>query len=809
VLWQVLTALAAFAWYAANTLAVNRSIGSVQLPQRLGNLEIAEAVPRSTLRLIALALAAVLALATAYTFSDLDHYVALYRSAEPVGLVEPVLGRDAAFYLARLPLAELLQLLALISVLMTLLLVAGLYALTGSLGTGRRRLRLTPHARFHMVALLAVLALVLAWGFRLDGLQLVGGGGRDGGALSPVDRGLRLPASHALAVIGILTAVGSALALRWARGGILAALWATLLLAAALGRIVIPGLAEVWKVGAVPSVAQALAQYADGWTRAGFGLLRVPPLRLREAETAGPRIGDIEGLAVWTGEPGMVELALDAQRADTGVATTWAVGLLPPGARDGARPEALAVPQTDFVRLRGRPRPSWTDLHRGLRAWGGRPLRLDAGPVAGPLAAVPETALPSARIRFLPRAAELAVVGPDEGSVAEAAPGVPLRSALRRLLLGWSLQAPPLLDDHTSRADRVLYWRDVPTRLERLYRFASFDAARPALIGGRLVWVADGYLASGRFPLARSVRWRGDAVNYLAAPYVATVDAAAGAVRLYLRDPGDRFAASVARAEGAEVLPADSMDTGLRAALVYPAALLAAQAAALAGVGAGTGAPWSLAGADSASASDAALLRVTAVVLDLDGQGRRSWVLTPLADGPGSRLTALLAGAADPATGATQLRFFPVTTPQPTPQAVHARLGASAAVLAALAALERPNGSTRRGTVHVLPDAAGLTFVQPLFTAEAGGAPQLAGIALYRSGRTGFGVEAAAAVRSLQRGGDVAASGLGPGALAEARAAFLAMDSARQRGDWEAFGRAWASLRRALRMEPARPEARP
>ena len=187
-LWQLLTLAAAFAWYAANTLGVRRSIGAVHLPRQLGNLEIAEAVPQRTLRWIAVAVAALLAAATAYTFSDLDHYVALYRQAANIGLTEPVLQRDAAFYLTRLPLLEVLHVLATVSVVLGGLLVFGLYALTGSVTFGGGRVRATPWAHAHLAVLLCALALVIAWGFQLASFQLVGGGGHDNGALTAQKR---------------------------------------------------------------------------------------------------------------------------------------------------------------------------------------------------------------------------------------------------------------------------------------------------------------------------------------------------------------------------------------------------------------------------------------------------------------------------------------------------------------------------------------------------------------------------------------------------------------------------------------------
>ena len=46
---QALVLLVAIVWMAGNLLIVYRAIGSVQMPRRLGDLEIVEAVPRRTL----------------------------------------------------------------------------------------------------------------------------------------------------------------------------------------------------------------------------------------------------------------------------------------------------------------------------------------------------------------------------------------------------------------------------------------------------------------------------------------------------------------------------------------------------------------------------------------------------------------------------------------------------------------------------------------------------------------------------------------------------------------------------------------
>lgn len=821
--WQVALLVVSTAWYAAHTLAVHRSIGSVHLPRRVGNLEIAEQVPGRVLQLVALGIALLLGLATTYSFSDLDHFIALYRHAAPLGLVEPVLERDASFYLARMPLLETLNLLAVISVLLASVLSVGLYTLTGSLTIAKRRLRITPHARTHIIILLSALALVLAWAFHLDTYQLVGGGGSRQGALSVVDRSIRIPASTALAVIAVVVAGGTVLALRWVRPGVLLGLWATLFTASLLGRFVVPFLAEAWGASGGPGVAQALAGYAGGYSRAGFGLLGVQGEPLAAApevppESAARIAAEVSGVSPWSGEPGMLETLFSAVGPpDSPQVRVWTVGLGRYGA-GSATPglAAIAVSQTDpLLAARLNPRLRWSALHRGALAWGGEPIAMDIGGslggtrYLGSLDSLPSAASPvpvaraPGRIRFLPREADLGVVGPDEGTVAEPPPGLVLGGYLRRLLFAWALQSPPLLGDRTSAADRVLFWRDVPTRLARLYPFASFDAPRAALLDGRLVWITDGYLVSARFPLGEHVRWRGEDINYLAAPYVVTVDAVNGATRLYLRAPGLAFAAEVARSEGAEPLPPDSLGAALSEHLDYPQGLLAAQAAMLARRGDDSalgGRAWALPARDSGAGTggDAAPVRPAVGLLALGEVSRRLWYLVPLTDATGNRLTAIVAATGE--GGAQRIRVMRVPEGFPTPAAASSRLASAPAVLAASVAAFGPEGAVRRGPVLAIPAAGTIVYEQVIYGSERRSTEPLTvrGVALLAGGRIGAGADLAAAARALERGDT---GGADPGAgvsLAAARAAFLSLDSAVRRADWAEFARAYAVLRRAL-----------
>ena len=831
-LWQLAVAAAATAWYAVQTLAVYRSIGAVHLPRRVGNLEIAEAVPQRVLRWIAIALAVLLGLVTAATFTDVPELVSLYASAVPVGYVEPVLGREASFYLARLPLLEALHLGALVMVLFGAFVATALYAMTGSITFTDRRLRMTPHARTHLVALAALLALVVAWGFQLDAYGLVGGGGSADGALAMADRAVRVPASTALAALALVVAAGTGAMLRRIRPGLLIGMWATLAAAAVLGRWVAPYLSDAWRGKPDPAIALGLAQYADRYSRAGLGVLAGvrdepgPAAQAVPAESLEALRRGVQGLSPWDAEPGLLDAALEAAVADSARQLAWTTTLDRYGGRD-APPVlvALAVPETDVLGLRRSGRPlDWEVLHRGALAWAGDPLAVAAGAAEGdqirfienlgppgvPGAAPTPLARAPGRIRYLAHGAEPAVIGPDEPAPEGSPAGLRLGGTVRRLLLAWALQESPLLDRRTSVADRLLVWRDVPDRLARLYPFATFDPPRAVLANGRLLWLADGYLASARFPLADRVSWNGDEVNFLCAPYVAVVDAVSGATRLYLRPPDLPFAARLAAGDGARALPSDSLTPDLRLHLGYPEGLFLAQAQMLARHRGDTGAaarPWVLAMPEPAAGKggEPPAPHAALALLALDSETPQLTRLLPFADAGGNALAGFVAGTTRP-DGTLSLRLLRLPGGRfPTPTAAASRLSLSPGLVSAVAEATGPRGSVRRGQPIALPAAGTVVYAQFVYAAAVPDTPQMPhAVAVLAAGRVGVGADATGAVRSLAAArespeGDAHATA----SLAEARAAFLAMDSASRHGNWGQFGRAWQALRRALGADTA------
>src|SRR5207244_3232340 len=165
----------AIAWGTANLLFVYRSIGSMQLSRRLGDLEIVEAVPQPLL--LAGTIACGLAFGFLLSLGTGDWWMAAALASRPptFGVTDPVLHQDLGYYLGQLPWTERLRELALVAVGSASVVVALLYVGIGSLRFRRWLPYANAHARAHLGVLLALLALTLTWGALLDPAESVAG----------------------------------------------------------------------------------------------------------------------------------------------------------------------------------------------------------------------------------------------------------------------------------------------------------------------------------------------------------------------------------------------------------------------------------------------------------------------------------------------------------------------------------------------------------------------------------------------------------------------------------------------------------
>ena len=186
--------LIAVTWGTANLYYVYRAIGSVQLPRRLGDLEIVEAVPQRVLLAGTLACGIVYGLLLTLGTGDWWREALLASRPPSFGIADPVLHRDLGYYLGELPWAVTCKTFALVGTTTAALLVAGLYLGIGSLRFKGWRPDASAHARAHLGLVLALLGLTLVRAAVLDPAESVAGlhGDLDRRALEARIAGARL-----------------------------------------------------------------------------------------------------------------------------------------------------------------------------------------------------------------------------------------------------------------------------------------------------------------------------------------------------------------------------------------------------------------------------------------------------------------------------------------------------------------------------------------------------------------------------------------------------------------------------------------
>jgi uncharacterized protein UPF0182 len=781
--------LAATLWGTVQLYLVYRAIGSVQVPRRLGNIEIVEAVPQRLLLAVALGLGLLYGVLLAIGTGDWWLAVALASEPPRFGVSDPVLQRDLGYYLAGLPWTMQLQNRALLASFSAVVLVGLLYVGIGALRFERARPVAGPHARSHLGTLLTTLALVLAWGALLDPAEVVAG------AHGPLDHAaltVRLPGSTAVVVAALLVA-GLNLAWAWrGRPAALSAAWGFLLMTQLVVYILAPALVRMGRGGggdAGKTSESALAARRTELERLAFGLtgLREEPL----PDFSSPRAAAAV-LPLWDAE-GVIAVARHGAKFGARGTPAAAALYLPAvgvggtgGGGVGGRPAWLVTPAPDADAWQDlSPPATWDEIHRGQWARADAPLlavETDRG-----LAFAPAPVRDSV-VWFGAGFTEFALASPDTWPALRPA-GVPLDGWGRRAALAWALQSPEILD---GQQGALLLWRRDPRdRLARLLPAARFDAAVPVLADGSLWWVAYGYVESDFFPI---VRRPGSAVRpvpsppvpplprYLRLGFVGTVRAGNGETRVYLAPGHDSLSAAWGRIFAPLVRPAAELPASLAAALHFPRRSFDAAAAEIA-----------------RQRPDTAAWHVRPdqpLVVPAPGRaGLDLWMAQGFETARPPAFVALLAGRMT-AHGPTLVLWRPAVPP-PRPGTL---AGSS---------------EMRPGALRIWPAGGALFAMQGQFSAsvarpQSGADRALARVYVWWGERIGQGPTADAALRDLLVQGAAADTTLA-GRWDRARRLAAQADSALERGDLQEFARLYEQLKDVLDVGRAKlaPTPRP
>jgi hypothetical protein len=166
--------------------------------------------------------------------------------------------------------------------------------------------------------------------------------------------------------------------------------------------------------------------------------------------------------------------------------------------------------------------------------------------------------------------------------------GVPVGSLARKVVYGlYFKERNFLLSNALNDNSKVIYVRDPRSRVEKVAPFLTVDGdPYPAVIGGKIQWIVDGYTTSDAYPYSQretlgdavqdSRTGRGntaqpnDSVNYIRNSVKATVDAYNGTVTLYQWDTKDPVLKTWDKAFGGIIKPRGSISPELMQHFRYP-----------------------------------------------------------------------------------------------------------------------------------------------------------------------------------------------------------------------------------------------
>ncbi|HVE64022.1 MAG TPA: UPF0182 family protein, partial [Mycobacteriales bacterium] len=408
-----------------------------------------------------------------------------------------------------------------------------------------------------------------------------------------------------------------------------------------------------------------------------------------------------------------------------------------------------------------------------------------------------------------------------------------------------------LLSGALTSESRILYVRNPRERVAKVAPYLELDSdPYPVAVGGRVLWVVDGYTTTAGFPYAqrvgfgdvttdsRGVRQSQAQINYIRNSVKATVDAYDGTVTLYAWDEQDPVLRTWRKVFPDSLRPRSEMSAELLAHVRYPEDLFKVQRGLLSGYHVDTASQlfsgndnWSVPGdptIDKPAAAPADWEPPSQPpyyqYLQMPGDTAPQFQLTsPLAAAARPNLAAFFTASSDPDTyGRLRVLELPPSTNVPGPEQRAGTFESFPAAATELSLLSQRGSEAVFGNLLTLPVGGSLVYVQPVYVQAEGTSkiPALQRVFVGFGGRIGYGPTLAAALDQVFGAG--AGAGVSPGAtpepaaggpddtalrraIADAAKAIADAEAALKAGDFTAYGEAQKRLKDAV--ERARRES--
>ena len=516
-----------------------------------------------------------------------------------MGLADPFLGKDAAFYLFSYPIYRLLQRRLLIALL---ILTAGLLVLYVAKNRvlKRKLLDFRRGARWHLSLLVLALFGLGVWEFMLQRYDLLYVTRHSELFFGPgyVEMQVVLPLIWTCAGLMALMAVmlvALVQGVKCYKSGIAV----IVLLAAALAlryTTALPDMVQTYVVQ--PNEVEKERPYIAGHVQATLDAYKLTDLEVRDfAYRRFPSGGEapqvekvLRNIPVWDAET-LVEVFQQLQELRTYYTfPRVSVGRYPV---NGSRQQVFLGPrEIEFDKLPGQAR-NWINAHltytHGYGAVMTPASQVSGGAMTWYLYDIPpksayglETEQP--RIYYgmgqytysiVPnRAGEMDYPQGERNVMTDYAGkgGVPISSLLRKFLFSYHLGNKNIFfSTKITDRSRLLFRRNILERIRHLTPFLHLDGTPYTAITRKgIFFIADAYTTSRYYPAAAPQRLGEQTFNYMRNSIKIVVDAYHGSVDFYLSDPDDPIARAYARIYPGLIKPLAALPEALQAHLRYP-----------------------------------------------------------------------------------------------------------------------------------------------------------------------------------------------------------------------------------------------
>lgn len=588
--------------------------------------------PVLRLVLVAMVVAGSVAFGTA-TFPSWREFL-LWNHSQPFDTVDPVFGKNVGFYVFSLPVWKFGFGWLLAALVITLLVVAAVYAYAGAIGPQPEGGVLAPQARNHLSVLLGLLLLLKAVGYQINQWDLLYSTRGTVLGASYTDVNAQLPAYRVLFWIAIVSAILLFATFLTKRLLLPIVAIALMVVAAFVVGGVYPRLVQQFQV--VPNEIEKESPYIARnieLTRQGYNLDEVKQDDFPYSEAIDPGALQeneqvLANVRLWDDKPLLDTYKQIQELVPYYLFNSIGVDRYPVANR--TTQVLISAREVDPTALAEAAR-TWQNEHLvythgfGVVASpaneettvGGPSFLVKDVPPDTAERAQPALSIAEPRIYFgqqtkqfvivntnlseldrpvvdTNQASDATTVDPATGENVEAysyqgESGVQLNSIWRKLAYTVHFRDTKfILSNAITPESRLLYDRDLTTRLKKVAPFLIFDTnPYMTVIDGRLQWIVDAYTNTDLYPYSEPARvptalrdtlggFAG--VNYVRNSVKALVDAYTGKVTLYRVDKSDPIAAAWEDAIPQLFADADPPDA-LREHFRYPMNLFAVQQA--------------------------------------------------------------------------------------------------------------------------------------------------------------------------------------------------------------------------------------